>query len=115
MAEDRTQAKHRGTLQTPLNGMLWATAEGLLSHLVKRRWWSGKAPREPRSIFMIQEVSPNGNRNDEHFMFSHSILYSASVRPVSLSHRQERKLKHREINSLSQSHSWSAMKMSDKS
>lgn len=30
-------------------------------------------------IFMIQEVSPNGNRNNDRFMLYHSILYSGCL------------------------------------
>ena len=80
MAEDRTQAMHRRSLETQLNGelhcVMCATAEGLFSLLVKQGWWPGKVPREHSSVFMIQEVGPKGNRNGEHFVLSRSVLHS---------------------------------------
>lgn len=63
-------------LNRELHRVVWAAEERLLSNLVEGMWWSGQVPREHSSIFMIQEVSPNGNRNDEHFLLSRSILYS---------------------------------------
>lgn len=59
----------------------------------------GKVPREHSSVFMIQEVGPKGTETVN--ISCHLVQFytpDASMKPISLSHLQIRKLKHKEIN-----------------